>query len=70
MHDQTPAIGQPEVEVKYSVLVDDVEVGFGTSGAWDYLDRAIHAAVTDLELRSWERTADMPNPQDIEVLRG
>ena len=52
-------IDQQEIEVRYSVLVDGVEVGFGAA-CGDTLDHAIHAIHTDLSLRQWERTPDMP----------
>lgn len=57
-----------EIEVTYSVIVDGVEIGFGSSGAWNDIDSAVHCAYSYLQRNEWERTPDMPHPKDIEAV--
>ena len=56
-----------EIEVTYSVLLDGVEIGFGSSGHWNDIDSAVHAAHSELQRCEWERTAGMPDPKDIQA---
>lgn len=45
------------VEITYSILVDGVEVGFGTSGESTTIDEAAHFINTAITRRDWETTS-------------
>lgn len=44
---------------------DYVEIGFGSSGAWADIDMAAHMIESDVAMRAWETSGDMPDPEDV-----
>lgn len=62
-----------EFRIEYTIQRSDdgeeyTDIGFGSSGAWRNIDAALHAADTDIQRRSWETTAGMPEPEDAELV--
>lgn len=51
-----------EIEITYSVLVDGVEVGFGTSGASASVDEAADFINTAITRGDWEQAAEGATP--------
>ncbi len=44
---------------------DFTEIGFGSSGAWDSLEQAVHIVSSDIQNWQWETEGDMPSPESI-----
>lgn len=61
-----------EYEITYSIrrrFSDDddfVEIGFGSSGAWDDIECASWAMGSDIAGYNWETTSGMPDPEDVQ----
>jgi hypothetical protein len=62
--------GETEYRIEYVIQrklpsdEDFVEVGFGSSGSWNSVDGALHMAESDIQNRSWETEAGMPDPDE------
>lgn len=54
-----------EFEIRYTILRDDVEIGFGV-GLGGTVDDAAYAMGTDIQRRQWETSSGMPDPADVE----
>ena len=46
---------------------DWTDVGFGSSGSWDDIDSALYAVQAQIQRREWETSADMPEPEELEM---
>lgn len=44
---------------------DFVEIGFGSSGAWESIDAASYAMESDIQNRQWETKPGMPDPGSL-----
>ena len=54
-------------EVSGTGFADDFEeIGFGSSGSWQDVDAALHAASSDIQNRSWETEPGMPEPGEVD----
>lgn len=45
---------------------DFVEIGFGSSGAWENIDAASYAMESDIQNRLWETSKGMPSPGSVD----
>lgn len=43
------------------------DIGFGSSGGWQDVDAALHAAGSDIQNRSWETEPGMPGPEEVDA---
>lgn len=63
----------PEYRIEFSIQrcvdrdVDEefVEIGFGSSGAWDDLDACVHSLDSGITNGEWETSAGMPDRDEV-----
>lgn len=61
-----------EYRIEYSIQKqnsddeDFTEIGFGSSGSWNDVDSALHAATSDIQNRNWETTPNMPYASEVD----
>jgi hypothetical protein len=44
---------------------DFVEIGFGSSGAWENINAASYAMESDIQNGMWETSEGMPDPESV-----
>ena len=54
-----------EFEIRYTILRDDVEIGFG-SALGDDVDSTLYAITSDIQCRQWETEAGQPKPEEAD----
>jgi hypothetical protein len=65
-------MSEREYRIEYTIVASDDEwesqheIGFGSSGGWHDVDSAAYAVGSDIQNRSWETEADMPDPRDVD----
>lgn len=61
-----------EYRIEYQILRqapgedDFTEIGFGSSGAWDDVDSALHAVASYIQNRQWETEQGQPEPEEVD----
>lgn len=67
-------MSEREFRIEYTIQAIDsgedwVDVGFGSSGAWDDVGSALYAIQSDIQNRQWETEPGMPDPKELEAGR-
>lgn len=66
-----PPADDPEYRVEFTVqrrashAEDFVDVGFGSSGAWDDVGQCAHIVASAVQTGEWETEPGMPDPDEI-----
>lgn len=61
----------PEYRIEFTIQrsalgdADFVDVGFGSSGAWESTDQCAHMLSSAVQNGEWETESGMPDPHDV-----
>lgn len=69
--DRRPTVDDTEYRIEFTITRrqgnedDFVEIGFGSSGAWENLDDCTHSLGSAVSNGEWETEPGMPDPDDV-----